>query len=499
MQIAKTPPFTFPSCAKTIAVLPDGDPDMKQRLAAILTASALSLAACTADQGAPPVASASQPAAVEAPDAKNVILFIGDGMGISTITAARIYEGQKRGASGEENTLSFETFDNVALVKTYNTNAQVPDSAGTATAMHSGSKTRIGVIGVGPEADRGSCADALAHPLPLLGEEVKRRGLALGIVSTARITHATPASVYARSADRNWESDAAIPADEASLGCKDIATQLLESDWDVALGGGVGAFFGSEMGGRRSEANANLPAGWVGRTGGTFVTNAAQLNAAPADKPVLGLFSPSHMTYTAEREADNAEPTLTDMTAQAIARLKTDPDGFYLMVESGRIDHAHHDGRAGVALEETVEFARAIQYAIDNTDPNETLIMVTADHSHVFTIAGYPRRGNDILGLVVPPAGDISNTEEPLPANDGKPYTTLGYANGPGAIAGMDPRPDPETGVDARQQATIPLSSETHAGEDVALYAQGPGAQKARGVIEQNVIYDIIRSAFGWE
>jgi alkaline phosphatase len=187
------------------------------------------------------------------------------------------------------------------------------------------------------------------------------------------------------------------------------------------------------------------------------------------------------------------------MTAQALDRLKRDPEGFYLMVESGRIDHAHHQGKAGYALEETVEFARAIRYAVENTDPAETLILVTADHSHVFTIAGYPQRGNDILGVVVPPDGDISNTEEPTPAADGKPYTTLGYGNGPGSIAGMEERPVPETGIEAQQQAAVPLGSETHAGEDVALYATGPGADRARGVIEQNVIYDIIRAAYGWK
>ncbi|MEP3422373.1 MAG: alkaline phosphatase [Erythrobacter sp.] len=435
----------------------------------------------------------------DGPRAQNVILFVGDGMGISTITAARIYAGQKQGQTGEEYVLPFENFDNVALVKTYNINAQVPDSAGTATAMHSGSKTNIGMLGVGAAATRGSCADALANPLPLLGEEVKERGLALGIVSTARITHATPASVYARSADRNWEDSAAIPDEEAALGCSDIAAQLVAADWDVALGGGVAPFFGRELGGRREQGDANLPADWVRRTGGTYVTNNAELNAAPMDAPVLGLFTPSHMTFTAQREEGSTEPTLTEMTQQAIARLSSDPDGFYLMVEAGRIDHGHHAGQAGLALEDTVEFARAIQYAIDNTDPSETLIMVTADHSHVFTIAGYPRRGNDILGLVVPPSGDISNTEEPTPANDGRPYTTLGYANGPGSIAGEAERPTPDTGVEARQQSTVPLYSETHAGEDVALYAQGPGAEEARGVIEQNVIYDIIRKAFGWD
>jgi len=470
-----------------------------------LAAAALPLAACSttgdtayAEQ---PVRSAATTGGDAAPrqsgKAKNVILFIGDGMGISTITAARIYEGQKRGESGEENTLSFESFPNVALVKTYNTNAQVPDSAGTATAMHSGKKTRIGVLGIGPEAERGSCRDALDHPLPLLGEEAKEQGLALGIVSTARITHATPASVYARSADRNWEAE--VPDAEAVHGCKDIATQLVEADWDVALGGGIASFFGGGMGGRRTEVQADLASQWAARSGGTFVRDAAGLTNAPMDRPVLGLFSPSHMTYVAERGEDSSEPTLTGMTAQAIERLERDPDGFYLMVESGRIDHAHHAGKAGYALEETIEFARAIRYAIENTDPAETLILVTADHSHVFTIAGYPRRGNDILGLVVPPEGDIANTEEPLPAADGKPYTTLGYANGPGAIAGMEERPVPETGLEAQQQAAIPLGSETHAGEDVALYATGPGAERARGVIEQNVIYDIVRAALGWE
>lgn len=433
------------------------------------------------------------------PRAKNVILFIGDGMGISTITAARIYDGQKRGESGEENSLSFEKFDNVALVKTYNTNAQVPDSAGTATAMHSGVKTRIGVLGIGPDAEKGVCTDALAHPLPLLGEEVKRRGLALGIVTTTRLTHATPASVYSRSADRDWEADSNIPADQQGQGCKDIALQLVEAQFDVAFGGGAAGFYGKNGGGRRSDAGADLPGAWAARSDGVVVKDTVSLAAAPMDKPVLGLFNPSHMTFMVDRKPDSPEPTLTNMTAQAIARLQADPDGFYLMVEGGRIDHAHHAGQAGYALEEAVEFARAVQWAVDHTDPAETLIMVTADHSHVLTIAGYPQRGNDILGLVVPPKGrgEDGGDGSPALAADGKPYTTLGYANGPGALKGE--RGVPSTGVAATQQSTVPTGAETHGGEDVALFATGPGAERARGVIEQNLIYHIIRKALGWE
>ncbi|HCJ21052.1 MAG TPA: alkaline phosphatase, partial [Erythrobacter sp.] len=426
-------------------------------LAALAASAALLLGGCTTTNNYNyPDKSRAASAASEtqaAGKAKNVILFIGDGMGISTVTAARIYAGQKQGQSGEEYVLPFETFDNVALVKTYNTDAQVADSAGTASAMHTGVKTRIGVLGYGPGVTTGDCASGSGHELGLLGEEVKQRGLALGIVSTARLTHATPASVYARSVSRDWEGDTAIPEDQRGRGCSDIAQQLVAAPFDVALGGGSVAFYGKQNGGLRLDDSADLPGDWQAATGGHFVTTAADLAAAPADAPLLGLFSPSHMTYMVDRDAESSEPTLTDMTAAAVTRLAGDPDGFYLMVESGRIDHGHHAGQAGYALEEAVEFARAIQWAIDNTDPAETLIMVTADHSHVFTIAGYPRRGNDILGLVVPPAGGGGDDADPMLAADGQPYTTLGYANGPGAVkhdAGAG-RPTPETGVMAHQ------------------------------------------------
>ncbi|MFM7377359.1 MAG: alkaline phosphatase [Erythrobacter sp.] len=464
-------------------------------LAALLLASAATTPALAKERRAKPP---------EEPRAKNVILFIGDGMGISTITAARIYDGQKRGETGEENQLSFEKFPNVALVKTYNTNAQVPDSAGTASAMNTGLKTRIGVLGIGPEATRGVCSEALAHPLPTLGEQAKARGLSVGIVTTTRITHATPAAVYAHTADRDWEADSNIPAAQQGQGCKDIAQQLVEAKFDLALGGGTAMFYGKNMGGRRADPAADLPAAWAARTGGVVVKDAASLAAAPLGKPVLGLFNASHLNYMADRKPDSTEPTLTEMTAAAIARLKGDKDGYYLMVEGGRIDHAHHEGRAGYALEEAVEFAKAVQYAVDHTDPKETLILVTADHSHVFTIAGYPVRGNDILGLVVPPPGGGDGDHagalkegDPTPALDGKPYTTLGYANGPGAVKGE--RPVPQTGLKAQQQSLVPTGAETHGGEDVALFATGPGASRARGVIEQNVIYTIITRALGWE
>ncbi len=454
-----------------------------------LALAVLPLAACQTG-GADRIASTPAPPA----HAKNVILFIGDGMGISTITAARIYEGQKRGMTGEENSLSFEKFPQTALVKTYNTDAQVPDSAGTATAMNAGVKTRIGYIGVSEAATRGDCTTGKANPLPNTAEAAKRAGLEVGIVTTTRITHATPAAVYGHIVNRDWESDKDIPASERPEGCADLAQQLVAFPFDVVLGGGKAKFLGSAAGGERLDARTNLGHAWAERTGGTYVETAGALAAAPIGKPVLGIFSDSHMTYMLDRKPDTSEPTLTEMTAAALSRLGKGK-GFYLMVEGGRIDHGHHAGQAGYALEEAVEFARAVQYAVDHTDPRETLILVTADHSHVLTIAGYPRRGNPILGLVTGGGEGAGTPDEPAIAGDGQPYTTLSYANGPGAVKGV--RGAPDTSTKARQQALVPLPSETHGGEDVALFATGPGSEQVHGVIEQNLIATYIRKTLG--
>lgn len=454
-----------------------------------------------------PLRAQDAPIPVQAPaPAKNVILFIGDGMGISTVTAARIYDGQSRGEPGEENLLSFEHFPALALVKTYNSNQQVPDSAGTATAMNTGVKTRAGAIGVGPAAEIGNCTQGLANRLPTAAEQLAERGKAIGIVSTARITHATPAAVYAHVPDRDWENDATIPAPERGKGCADIASQLLAFPFDVALGGGKREFFGKDKGGKRIDAKADIVAPWQKRTRGHYVTTTATMDAAPQDgKPLLGLFSSSHMTYMLDRKPDNAEPTLSQMTASAIDRLAKEPDGYFLMVEGGRIDHGHHDGKAAYALSETQEFASAVRVALSKVDLANTLILVTADHSHVFTISGYPTRGNPILGLAMGNDDQGNPTGKPIAALDGQPYTTLGYQNGPGAITAW-PRPAPSNDPKAPQQALVPTGdtfngagtpSETHGGEDVPLYAIGAGSDGVKGVIEQNRIFNIIMSALG--
>src|SRR5918997_771611 len=144
--------------------------------------------------------------------AKNVILFVGDGMGVATVTAARILEGQRRGASGEENLLSFERLPYLALSKTYSANQQTSDSAPTMTAIVTGVKTDDGFISVDQDAVRGDHTTVAGNELPTFLEIAERAGLSTGVVSTANVTHATPASCYAHSPERNWECDANLTA-----------------------------------------------------------------------------------------------------------------------------------------------------------------------------------------------------------------------------------------------------------------------------------------------
>jgi len=158
----------------------------------------------------------------------------------------------------------------------------------------------------------------------------------------------------------------------------------------------------------------------------------------------------------------------------------------------------------------TIAFADAVQRAVDNTDPAETLIIVTADHGHVMTLGGYPKRGNPILGKVV----RVGETDADL-AEDGLPHTSVIYSNGRGfRDLAMNTNSDASYGlpidtgrkdlttVDTtisgyHQEALVPQTAETHSGEDVGVYATGPGAELVAGTQEQNAIFHIMDVASG--
>ncbi|MEQ8320676.1 MAG: alkaline phosphatase [Rhodospirillales bacterium] len=448
--------------------------------------------------------------------AKNVILFIGDGMSIPTVTAARIYAGQKRGVDGESYQLTMETLPHVALSKTYSHDAQVSDSASTAVAMVTGAKVNSRTLGVLKDASYGNCASIEGNGAESLFVLAEREGLATGLVSTARLTHATPASTYAHSPNRNWEDDAALKGGDAS-DCRDIARQLIEwpegDGFEIAMAGGRAPFLTEDEADLEAEGRTgnrkdgrDLTAEWLAKSPNhAYIADKAGFDAIDfaSDARVLGLFEISHMQFELDRADDTAgEPSLVELTQAAITRLSQDPDGFVLMVEGGRIDHAHHGVNAARALDETDMFDQAIAAAMAMTDNEDTLIIVTADHSHTMTISGYPARGNPILGKV--DTGMAESGE--LKGLDGKPYTTLSYASGQTACRLVDGEPDctredlsdiDTTGKDFLQPSLVPMYSETHGGDDVAIFATGPGSELVSGVMEQNEIFHVMGRASG--
>lgn len=295
-------------------------------------------------------------------------------------------------------------------------------------------KANYATIGVNPKVRHNDCKASLDHQnhASSIMEWAQKAGKATGVVTTTRITHASPAGTYAKVANRDWESDTDMVETPGSAGCMDIAQQLIRAEpgqsFNVIYGGGRKKFISEKIideegqRGQRSDGldlidewitNKNSPhARYIHNSEGLRGMNHSDV------EHVLGLFEPDHLQY--HLNAGHDQPSLKELTISAIEVMKKNPNGFVLFVEGGRIDHAHHENLARHALEETVEFSEAIRAATEITDELDTLMVVTADHAHTMTMSGYSNRGTDILGL---------NSE--LSDVDGMPYMTLSYANGP--------------------------------------------------------------------
>lgn len=330
--------------------------------------------------------------------AKNVIFFLGDGMGISTLMASRMFKG------GEELELSFEKFPYSGLSKTYCTNTQVADSACTATSYLCGIKANYGTIGLNAAVLQGDCVgqNNTANHVDSIIKHAQDSGMRTGIITNTRITHATPAGTYAHIADRNWENDARVKQDGGDMEtCPDIANQLIHGvvgkRMNLIFGGGRQEFLlESEKdvdGNFGKRTDKNLIKHWKHihrHKNSKYVETKEQLANLDNDvERVLGLFDSNHMPFHLEDNAKD-KPTLIEMVNKALDILKKDDDkGYVLFVEGGKIDHGHHFGLAKKALDETVEFEKAVELARSRTSEEDTLIVVTADHSHSFTVSGY--------------------------------------------------------------------------------------------------------------
>ncbi|XP_058890236.1 alkaline phosphatase, tissue-nonspecific isozyme [Acipenser ruthenus] len=427
--------------------------------------------------------------------AKKIVFFLGDGMDIATVTAARILKGQLQNRSGEETVLSMESFPYTALSKTYSVDFQIPDSSSTATAMLCGVKTNLNTVGISAAGRNGVCSSQKGNEVTSILRWSKEAGKSVGIVTTTRVQHATPATAYAHSASRTWYSDSDMPLSAKKAGCRDIAYQLIfNTDIDVIIGGG--RKYMTPKGTKDPEYPTDVASQgirgdgmdlikeWQKRKPGKvahYVWNKKEFDAVDTNTTdyLLALFEPGDLRFELERDP-TTDPSLTEMTEKAIKILQKNPNGFFLLVEGGKIDQGHHASRAAMALHETVMLDEAVERALELTTEEDTLTIVTADHSHSFTFNGFPFRGNPILG------------KSPVYGKDLLPYTTLLYGNGPGYKIVNNTRPDirkvDTASKDYVQQSSVLLDKETHGGEDVAVFARGPMAHLFHGVQEQNYV-----------
>uniref|UniRef100_A0A7I4YLK2 alkaline phosphatase n=1 Tax=Haemonchus contortus TaxID=6289 RepID=A0A7I4YLK2_HAECO len=423
---------------------------------------------------------------------KNVILFVGDGMGIATVTSARINKNQKAGIPHLNKPLYFEKFPYSGLVMTSSLDHHVTDSAASAVALFTGRKVKTRTLGILPSAKE-RCPNSTSYDIvDGITEGVLQKGLSVGFVTTTRITHATPAALYAKGVERHAEYD------EAEVRCaRDIAKQLLSypaSEFKVLMGGGSRCLMDKSRNGLRGDGR-NIDLEWL-RLGGSrkvlrTPSDLDQVDAANVDK-LLGIFSDSHLPYYLSEKLKNRKtvPRLHEMTKKAVEVLQKDEQGFFLMVEGGTIDIAEHENWMHVTFSEMYEFEKAIQVAREMTNPNETLIIVTADHGHSFTLPGYLHAKQSILesSRVVHRGGNtVDRVENWLP--------TLFFAVGPGYRNGFKEHPS-NAEIEQpfyRHPTPVPAPYGYHGGEDVGIWADGPLAELFSSSLENTEVAYIIK------
>jgi len=409
----------------------------------------------------------------------------------------------------------------------------VSDSASTAFAMYSGTKTSGYTMGYDYSVRyMDMSSEENATRVSTILDWAQDNGMKTGFVTTTRMSHATPAALYSRTACRFWECEQEIENDISDgkvtredyekYRPKDITAQLVESPAgkkiDIMLGGGRASWLPKNDSETRSSWDydtydwdcnrldkRNLIQEWKGNhTGGKYVENKQELmDLTGSEDSVLGIFSNSYVYWDNEVNETNNIPRLVDMATQAVKFLQNKTgdgeDGYFVMIEAGRIDAAHHNGEATKALSETLAFDKAIEEVMKLVDTSDTLVIVTADHAHTLSIGGYTGRFHDITGVVDDPMGYEND------AADGESLSILSYGNGPGFKKLNTTGAGDWTNIDrdplGRDQAADyshlqpsgqPIKSETHGGDDVGIWAVGPMAHLFHGVHEQSYIAHVM-------
>ena len=454
--------------------------------------------------------------------AKNVILFIGDGMSLQAREMARIIS--KGLTNGKYNDLlAMEKMPHNALITTSGYDSLTTDSANSASAYATGHKSVVNALGVYEDSTKDPMDDPRVENV---AEILKRtRGMSIGVITQAESTDATPAAMIGHTRRR---------ANQDLL-----ASQYLEDYHrpDVIMGGGSSRYIPQTEKGSKRHDNENVIQEFKDK-GYTFVTTSKEMMAADSNKPLLGLFHPSTMNVYIDREMlKNPEvlgkytdqPNLINMTKKSLDILSKNPKGFFAMIEGASIDKQLHAMDWQRATYDTIEFDKAIEYAQkwNKEHGDNTLIIVVADHAHGASITGtyHEHDGKKGIEAVRTYADSIFPTfkdadHDGFPDNP-DPDVTLAvqYANHPEyyenyhfqqkptlptisqtvtkqeAQAAGDKTGDPMELVPANIPDTI--GDETHAADDVPLNAEGPGSEYFNGVMDNTEVFFGIMRALG--
>jgi alkaline phosphatase len=452
--------------------------------------------------------------------AKNVILFIGDGLSVAHRTAARMLsKGIVEGRYGGE--LAIDDMPHMALVSTSGTDSIVTDSANSMSAYTTGHKSCVNALGVYCARDKNS----LEHPkVETISEFAKRaRGMSVGVVTNTEIEDATPAGMVAHTRRRGDYND--------------IVKMFFTVQPEVILGGGSPNFLPKSTPGSKRTDEDDYIKKFEG-AGYKFVSTKAELEAAGGASKVLGLFNTSNIDGALDRfflkKGSVAkfpdQPDLTDQVRVALNVLSKNDKGFVLMVESGRIDKYSHSIDWERAVYDTIMLDNAVKLAKDfASQRNDTLIIVVGDHSHPVSVVGTyddSRPGQqlrDKMGVYADagfpnyPAANAAGYPETVDISRrlafvfgafpdycdlGRPY--LDGENVPatsGASKDTNVANEKYCGVPgaARRTGNLPLeaSSGVHSADDVVLTATGPGAEQFRGRIDNTRVFRIMTTALG--
>lgn len=433
---------------------------------------------------------------------KNVILFIADGTGPASLTMARDYLRDQEGRDA----LALDSIQ-IGSVRTHSSDSRVTDSAASATALAAGVKTYNGAIAV----------DTLQRPVASVLEAAEERGMATGLVATSRITHATPAAFAAHVPSRNMEDE--------------IARQMVPQGVDVLFGGGRRHFTAdSTLGGSRADSLDLLA---EARAEGYQVVLDREGFSGELQTPVLGLFTPDHMAYEIDRDS-TAEPSLAEMTTKAIDLLNDGENGFFLMVEGSRIDHAGHANDAAAHLHDLLAYNEAVAAALDFARRDgQTLVLAVSDHETgglslgrsvdgVGVYAWEPAVLAEIKGSHGAIIGALLAANEPArsdtPSAQADSAATARSENALASVVGDltgvdDLSEDEAAGLEAAladgallnallseivsRRAVIGWTTSGHTAVDVPLYAYGPGHERLVGNHENTIVGEVIADVLG--